>query len=87
MVVVLYLYMWTANKKRDREAVVSRSQLTAEQEKEAIERGMQVCTLLNLQNAYHLSTHLIPSFWCPQPCLFYLRCFDWGPVVNKYFRM
>lgn len=42
MVVVLYLYMWTVNKKRDREAAISASRLTAEQEKEAIERGMQV---------------------------------------------
>ncbi|RYC58479.1 hypothetical protein CHU98_g7738 [Xylaria longipes] len=47
MVVVLYLYMWTVNKKRDREATVSGSQLTAEQEKEAIERGMQDVTELD----------------------------------------
>ncbi|KAI8948246.1 MFS general substrate transporter [Xylaria longipes] len=47
MVVVLYLYMWTVNKKRDREAAVSGSQLTAEQEKEAIERGMQDVTELD----------------------------------------
>ncbi len=44
MVVVLYLYMWAVNKKRDREAAVSSSGLTVEQEKEAIERGMQVRT-------------------------------------------
>lgn len=42
MVVVLYLYMWGVNRKRDREAAVSDAGLTAEQEKEAIERGMQV---------------------------------------------
>ncbi|KAI0456229.1 MFS general substrate transporter [Xylaria acuta] len=47
MVVVLYLYMWTVNKKRDRETSVSGSQLTAEQEKEAIERGMQDVTELD----------------------------------------
>jgi hypothetical protein len=48
MVVVLYIYMWSVNKKRDREAAVSGSQLTAEQEKEAIERGMQVCVHLRV---------------------------------------
>ncbi|KAI1150588.1 MFS general substrate transporter [Nemania diffusa] len=47
MVVVLYLYMWTVNKKRDREAAISASRLTAEQEKEAIERGMQDVTELD----------------------------------------
>ncbi|KAI0857932.1 MFS general substrate transporter [Xylaria cubensis] len=47
MVVALYLYMWTANKKRDREAAVSGSQLSAEQKKEAIERGMQDVTELD----------------------------------------
>ncbi|KAI0976363.1 MFS general substrate transporter [Xylaria arbuscula] len=47
MVVVLYLYMWAVNKKRDREAVASDSGLTIEQEKEAIERGMQDVTELD----------------------------------------
>lgn len=47
MVVVLYLYMWAVNKKRDREAAVSSSGLTVEQEKEAIERGMQDATELD----------------------------------------
>ncbi|KAI0476630.1 MFS general substrate transporter [Xylaria cf. heliscus] len=47
MVVVLYLYMWTVNKKRDREAAISGSLLTTEQEKEAIERGMQDVTELD----------------------------------------
>ena len=47
MVAVLYLYMWSVNKKRDREADVSGSQLTAEQEREAIEKGMQDVTELD----------------------------------------
>ncbi|KAI1338196.1 MFS general substrate transporter [Xylariaceae sp. FL0016] len=47
MVVVLYVYMWSVNKKRDREAVVPGSHLTEEQEKEAIEKGMQDVTELD----------------------------------------
>ncbi|KAI0436602.1 MFS general substrate transporter [Xylaria telfairii] len=47
LVVVLYLYMWAMNRKRGREAAISGSQLTAEQEKEAIERGMQDVTELD----------------------------------------
>lgn len=44
MVVVLYFYMWSVNKKRDREAAAGAYGLSAEQEKEAIERGMQDMT-------------------------------------------
>ncbi|KAK5138549.1 hypothetical protein LTR08_000137 [Meristemomyces frigidus] len=47
LVVVLYLYMWTANRNRDRETAISGSHLTAEQEKEAIEMGMQDVTELD----------------------------------------
>ncbi|KAK5627604.1 hypothetical protein RRF57_003319 [Xylaria bambusicola] len=47
LVVVLYIYMWAVNKKRDREAAVSSSGLDAEQEKEAIEKGMQDVTELD----------------------------------------
>ncbi|KAI1348664.1 MFS general substrate transporter [Xylaria sp. FL0043] len=47
MVVILYLYMWAVNKKRDREASISGSELPAEQEKDAIERGMQDVTELD----------------------------------------
>ncbi|KAI1172966.1 MFS general substrate transporter [Nemania sp. FL0916] len=47
MVVVLYLYMWSVNKKRDREAASLGSQLSSEQEKDAIERGMQDVTELD----------------------------------------
>ncbi|ORY66591.1 major facilitator superfamily domain-containing protein [Pseudomassariella vexata] len=43
MVVVLYLFMWSVNKKRDREAATS-GHLTAEEEKAAIEAGMQDVT-------------------------------------------
>ena len=45
MVAVLYLYMWAENKKRDRKAAVCGSGLSEEQEKEAIEQGMQDVTL------------------------------------------
>lgn len=47
MVVVLYLYMWTMNKKRDRETTIDGSRLSKEQEKEAIEQGMQDVTELD----------------------------------------
>ncbi|KAI0378717.1 MFS general substrate transporter [Hypomontagnella monticulosa] len=47
MVIVLYLYMWTANRKRDREAAVNGSRLSEEQEKEAIEQGMHDVTELD----------------------------------------
>ncbi|KAI1122921.1 major facilitator superfamily domain-containing protein [Nemania abortiva] len=47
LVVVLYAYMWAVNKKRDREAAISGSGLSPEQEKEAIERGMQDVTELD----------------------------------------
>ncbi|OTA76648.1 hypothetical protein M434DRAFT_383362 [Hypoxylon sp. CO27-5] len=47
MVIVLYLYMWAVNKKRDREATTYGSRLSAEQEKEAIEQGMQDVTELD----------------------------------------
>ncbi|KAI1259070.1 MFS general substrate transporter [Xylariaceae sp. FL1019] len=44
LVIVLYLYMWGVNKKRDREMASSGSTLNEEQVKEAIERGMQDVT-------------------------------------------
>ncbi|KAI1197393.1 MFS general substrate transporter [Nemania serpens] len=47
MVVVLLVYMWAVNRKRDREAAISGADMTAEQEKEAIERGMQDVTELD----------------------------------------
>ncbi|KAI0480887.1 MFS general substrate transporter [Xylariaceae sp. FL0804] len=47
MVVVLWVYMWMVNKKRDREAAISGSHLTDEQEREAIEKGMQDMTELD----------------------------------------
>lgn len=46
MVAVLYLYMWSVNKKRDREAAAV-GDWNAEQEKEAIELGMQDVTELD----------------------------------------
>lgn len=39
MVVVLYIYMWRSNKQRDT-AQAARGELSEEEEKEAIERGM-----------------------------------------------
>ncbi|KAI1206578.1 MFS general substrate transporter [Annulohypoxylon truncatum] len=47
MAAVLYLYMWTENKKRDREAAIHGARLSEEQEKEAIEQGMQDVTELD----------------------------------------
>lgn len=44
MVGVLYVYMWSVNKKRDREAAAISSQLTPDQEREAIEMGMHDAT-------------------------------------------
>lgn len=44
MVVVLYVYMWSINKARDREAAREGGQLSPEQEREAIEKGMQDIT-------------------------------------------
>ncbi|KAK8028599.1 hypothetical protein PG991_005655 [Apiospora marii] len=46
MVAVLYFYMWTINKKRDREAMEA-GQLPEEQEKQAVELGMQDATELD----------------------------------------
>ena len=46
MVVVLYAYMYAVNKKRDREAAQSTS-LSVDEEREAIERGMQDQTELD----------------------------------------
>jgi hypothetical protein len=43
MVVVLYVYMYTANKKRDREA----GNMSVEEERLAIEQGMQDQTELD----------------------------------------
>ena len=43
MVIVLYVYMFTANKRRDREA----GRMTAEEERLAIEQGMQDQTELD----------------------------------------
>ncbi|EOD46336.1 putative mfs general substrate transporter protein [Neofusicoccum parvum UCRNP2] len=45
-VVVLYAYMWSVNKKRDREAANS-PQLSEEQEREAVEAGMRDMTELD----------------------------------------
>ncbi|KAI1326622.1 MFS general substrate transporter [Xylariaceae sp. FL0255] len=47
MVIVLYLYMWRVNKRRDAEYGTSGAILTVEQEKEAIERGMKDTTELD----------------------------------------
>ncbi|KAI1827394.1 MFS general substrate transporter [Xylaria intraflava] len=47
MVIALYLYMWSANKKRDREAAAGGPELAAEREKNAIEQGMQDVTELD----------------------------------------
>ncbi|OTB02238.1 hypothetical protein M426DRAFT_264727 [Hypoxylon sp. CI-4A] len=47
MVIVLYVYMWSVNKKRDREAARYGPGLSEEQEKEAIEQGMQDVTELD----------------------------------------
>jgi len=45
MVVVLYVYMWTSNKRRDQEAA-AQGALGEEEEKAAIERGMHDLTEL-----------------------------------------
>jgi hypothetical protein len=42
-VIVLYVYMWSENKKRDRESA-SGIHLTEEEEKAAVEAGMQDAT-------------------------------------------
>lgn len=47
MVAILYLYMWMANRRRDREAATAGSLSTADLEKEAIEKGMQDVTELD----------------------------------------
>ncbi|KAH8819379.1 major facilitator superfamily domain-containing protein [Xylogone sp. PMI_703] len=44
MVIVLYVYMWSVNKKRDREAAARNLDLISDQEKEAIEQGMHDVT-------------------------------------------
>lgn len=46
MVAVLYIYMWTVNKKSGREAMEA-GQLSGEEEKQAIELGMQDVTELD----------------------------------------
>ena len=46
MVIILYAYMWSVNKKRDREAAQS-AVLSDVEEREAIERGMQDVTELD----------------------------------------
>lgn len=43
MVLVLYFYMWSVNKRRDRESA-SGIQLSEEEEKKAIEEGMHDVT-------------------------------------------
>jgi len=54
MVVVLYFYMWSVNKKRDRE-LAARGELSEEEEKAAIERGMHDMTEIdNLGFRYSL---------------------------------
>lgn len=45
-VLVLYAYMWSVNKKRDRESV-SGVHLTAEEDKAAVEAGMHDVTELD----------------------------------------
>ncbi|KAF3064462.1 hypothetical protein GL218_01831 [Daldinia childiae] len=47
MVIVLYIYMWSVNRKRDREAALEGFGLSEEQEKQAIEQGMQDVTELD----------------------------------------
>ena len=47
MVIVLYAFMWAVNKKRDRETAALSPELLAQQEKEAIERGMMDVTELD----------------------------------------
>ena len=46
MVLLLYFYMWSANKKRDREAA-NAGVLSEEEEREAIEKGMHDMTELD----------------------------------------
>ncbi|RDW62374.1 hypothetical protein BP6252_11807 [Coleophoma cylindrospora] len=48
MVVVLYFYMWSINKKRDA-AVAARGELSEEEEREAIEKGMLDMTEIDNQ--------------------------------------
>ena len=47
MVVILYAYMWSVNKKRDREAAALGTEAAEAEEKAAIERGMQDATELD----------------------------------------
>ncbi|KAL1845298.1 hypothetical protein VTK73DRAFT_718 [Phialemonium thermophilum] len=47
MVVVLYVYMWSVNKKRDREAAAEGAEVAAERERAAIEGGMHDMTELD----------------------------------------
>ncbi len=47
MVIILLLYMWAANKKRDRQAAVVGTLAAELEEKEAIELGMQDVTELD----------------------------------------
>ncbi|KAK5112330.1 hypothetical protein LTR62_004293 [Meristemomyces frigidus] len=44
LVAVLYYYMWDSNRKRNREAISSDGQLTAQEEHDAIENGMHDMT-------------------------------------------
>ena len=46
-VMILYAYMWSVNKKRDREAATLGTDAAEAEEKEAIERGMQDATELD----------------------------------------
>jgi cbb3-type cytochrome oxidase subunit 3 len=46
-ILVLYAYMWAANKKRDNHAAEAGSALADEYEREAIERGMLDVTELD----------------------------------------
>jgi hypothetical protein len=46
-ILVLYAYMWAANKKRDRDAAEAGSASADEYEREAIERGMLDVTELD----------------------------------------
>lgn len=47
MVCILYAFMWTVNKKRDREAQAAGPEARELAEREAIEKGMQDTTELD----------------------------------------
>lgn len=47
MVIILYIYMWSVNKRRDREAAAMSPELRYQEEQKAIELGMQDVTELD----------------------------------------